>query len=304
MLLRGLFTDLEVRGDGLVPGALDNEIEDAALTRGERAHRPLFVQVDVFCGHLHKYGYPTEVYVRRTVRGGTAGATALSALELVSWASQLLFLLLAAASIATAVRRPRPATIDAALFFGLLAAVIVESRVATFFGLERSPELADLLVVLLMGVSYLLLRLANDFVAVPRPALRAAELGLMAIVVAVVVIAQTSLPVPVIVVLLAYFAIVTIGAAVVFVRASLRARGVSRRRLRAIAFGSYLLGGSIAIAGVSVFIPPLAGVSGTLIQVGALLSAISFGIGFIPPKPLRRVWQLSELRHFLRSAGA
>ena len=227
---------------------------------------------------------------------------ALSALELVAWSTQVLFLVLAVASIATAVRRPRPATIDAALFFGALAAIILESRLATLLGVSRDPALADLVVILLMAVSYLLLRLANDFVAVPQLLLRAAELGLVGIVAGVLVLSEISLPL--IVLLLAYFAIVTIGAAVVFVRASMHAQGVSRRRLRAIAWGSYLLGGSIAIAAIVAVVPPLAGAAGTLIQVGVLLSAISFGVGFIPPRPLRRIWQLSELRTFLRSAGA
>jgi len=212
-------------------------------------------------------------------------------------------LLLAAVSITTAVRRPRPATIDAALFFGFLAAIIVESRVATLLDLQRSPRLVDLVVILLMAVSYLLLRLANDFVAVSRLALRVAELGLGAIVIAVLLITAATLPVPVAAALLGYFALVTIGAAFVFVRASRRAQGISRTRLTAIAWGSYLLGGSIAVIGFIALVPALTGIVSTLIQVGALLSAISFGIGFIPPRPLRRIWQTAELRRFLRSAG-
>ena len=227
----------------------------------------------------------------------------MSALELVSWVTQGLFLLLAVASIVTVVRRPRPASVDAALFFGALAAIIVESRVAALFGLTRSPGLSDLVVILLVAVAYLLLRLANDFVAVPKLALRAAEIGLAVITTAVLIVTETTPSVPVIVVLLGYFAVVTLGAAFVFVRASLRAQGMSRRRLRAIAWGSYLLGGSIAIVGLLAFVPALAGVVGTLIQLGALLSAVSFGIGFIPPRPLRRIWQTAELRVFLRSAG-
>jgi signal transduction histidine kinase/CheY-like chemotaxis protein len=215
----------------------------------------------------------------------------------------VLFVLLAVASLVTAVRRPRPATIDAALFFGVFAAIIVESRIATLLGASQAPWVADLLVILLMAVSYLLLRLANDFVAVPRMLLRAAELGLAAIAVAVVLITETTLPVPLVAALVGYFAIVTIGAAAVFVRASMRAQGISRRRLRAIAWGSYLLGGSIAVAGISAFVPALVGISGTLIQVGVLFSAIAFGLGFIPPAALRRTWQMAELRDFLRNAG-
>jgi signal transduction histidine kinase/ActR/RegA family two-component response regulator len=235
--------------------------------------------------------------------GGNPEAVGLSALELVAWTTQVLFVLLAVVSVVTAVRRPRPATIDAALFFGALAAIIIESRVAAAFGVSQSQGSADLVVILLVTVSYLLLRLANDFVAVPRVMLRAAEIGLGAIVVVVVLI-QSTIPVPVIAVLLAYFAIVTIGAAAVFVRASARSQGVARRRLRAVAWGSYLLGGSIAVAGISTFVPPLAGISGTLIQVGALSSAIAFGVGFIAPGPLRRTWQMAELRGFLLNAGA
>ena len=130
----------------------------------------------------------------------------------MSWTTQILFVLLAAASILTAVRRPRPATIDAALFFGCLAVIIVESRIAALLGLANSPELTDLLIVLLMVVSYLLLRLANDFVAVSPRMMRIAEVGLAAIVVATVIITETTLPIPMVAALVAYFAIVTVGA--------------------------------------------------------------------------------------------
>ena len=228
----------------------------------------------------------------------------MSALELVSWTTQLLFVLLAAASAATAVRRPRPSTIDAALFFGFLAAIIVESRVAALVGLTSSPGLSAVVLVLLMAVPYLLLRLANDFAAVPRIGLRAAEAGLGAIAAAVLLVDKTAYPPPLLAALVVYFAVVTLGSAFVFVRASRRSEGVSRRRLTAIAWGSYLLGGAIAIVGLLALIPAAAGVIGSVIQVGVLLSAISFGIGFIAPKPLRRAWQEAELRRFLRSAGA
>jgi signal transduction histidine kinase/ActR/RegA family two-component response regulator len=228
----------------------------------------------------------------------------VSALELVAWLTQLLFVLLSGASIALAVRRPRAATIDAALFFGALALIIIETRVAAFFGITTAAVLTDLVLILLAAVAYLLLRLANDFVAVPRVALRSAEAGLVVIAGAVVLIQGATLPIPVIVGLFGYFAVVTIGAALVFVRASFRAHGVARRRLSAVAWGSYLLGGLIAFAGLSAFVPALAGLSSTLIQVGALFSAISFAVGFIPPRSLRRIWQMTELRRFLRSAGA
>jgi hypothetical protein len=55
----------------------------------------------------------------------------VSALDLVSWATQILFVLLAVASAIYAVRRPRLATLDAALFFGALAVIIVESRIVS-----------------------------------------------------------------------------------------------------------------------------------------------------------------------------
>ena len=221
----------------------------------------------------------------------------------MSWTTQILFVLLAAASILTAVRRPRPATIDAALFFGCLAVIIVESRIAALLGLANSPELTDLLIVLLMVVSYLLLRLANDFVAVSPRMMRIAEVGLAAIVVATVIITETTLPIPMVAALVAYFAIVTVGAAAVFVRASVGTGGITQRRLRAAAWGAYLLGGSIAVAGLTAFVPFLKDASSTLIQVGVLFSAIAFGIGFVAPTPLRRAWQMAELRAFLRSAG-
>ncbi|HEX9495184.1 MAG TPA: ATP-binding protein, partial [Candidatus Limnocylindria bacterium] len=73
--------------------------------------------------------------------------------------------------------------------------------------------------------------------------------------------------------------------------------------LTAIAWGSYALGGAILIIGVAIVVPALAPLVGTVIQIGVLVSAVAFAVGFIPPGPLRRVWQMSELRGFLRHAG-
>ena len=52
---------------------------------------------------------------------GEIARSALTALDLVSSTTQVLIVLLATASNVTAVRRPRLATIEAALFFGVFA---------------------------------------------------------------------------------------------------------------------------------------------------------------------------------------
>ncbi|HEX9495511.1 MAG TPA: hypothetical protein VGA38_07115, partial [Candidatus Limnocylindria bacterium] len=105
----------------------------------------------------------------------------MSAIELVAWTTQVLFVALAVFSIYSALRRPRAATVDAALFFGALAGVILQSRLAAIFGWTGSELASDITSILLVTVAYFLLRLANDFAKVPRLALRLAEAGLAAV---------------------------------------------------------------------------------------------------------------------------
>jgi signal transduction histidine kinase len=226
----------------------------------------------------------------------------VSALELVGLATEAAFVLLFLVAAGPAVRHPKPATIDAAAFFGTITIVILAGRVATLLGLPAGT-LSGVTLVLFVALPYLLLRLANDFVRVRPVAMRSAEVGLLLVLAAFFVARGTSGPL-ILGVVVVYFATVVVYAGSTFVRASGAASGVMRRRLRAMAAGAYLIGLTIALIGVAAAIPGDSGLETSAIEVAALASALCFGIGFVPPRALRRIWQEPELRAFLRRSGA
>ncbi|HEV8229501.1 MAG TPA: ATP-binding protein, partial [Candidatus Limnocylindria bacterium] len=201
------------------------------------------------------------------------------------------------------VRQPTPAHIDMTLFFGATASLIVASRLSNLAGAPPPPWLVPIEVSVLLLMPYALLRLVDDFTRVHVTVKRAAELGLVAAVVAMYATGPT-LVAPVLLYIVAYFFVVSTFCAVAFIRAARRARGVTRRRMEAISLGSILLGTDILLAGLTSLTPPevdaiLQGVQ----QLLGLGSGVAYYVGFAPPALLRRAWQEPELRAFLSRAA-
>jgi signal transduction histidine kinase len=202
------------------------------------------------------------------------------------------------------VRQPTRAHTDMTLFFGALAFIILASRIATLSGRTAPPWLIAVEVGVLMAMPYILLRLVDDFTNVRALVKRIAELGLAVGVVATFA-SVPALPVPLTLYIVGYFFVVTAYCAVAFIRASRRARGVTRRRMEAISLGSILLGTDLLIVGLT----PLAPDDGRAIlqalgQLLGLSSAVAYYLGFAPPPILRRAWQEPELRSFLARAAS
>jgi len=202
-----------------------------------------------------------------------------------------------------AIRQPTRAHTDMTLFFGAVAFVIVVARLAAVVG-PMPPWLTAVLVAVLIGLPYILLRLVDDFTHVRSAIKRAAELGLAAGVVATYATAPT-VPTLVTIYIVLYFFVVSTFCAVAFIRSARRSRGVTRRRMEAISLGSILLATDILISGLT----PLAQVDdrAVLQALGQLLglgSGIAYYLGFAPPAILRRAWQEPELRAFLARAAS
>src|SRR5205823_8646674 len=87
-----------------------------------------------------------------------------------------------------AERRPTPAHVDMALFFGAAALIIVATTIISTTQLTRPVWFVDAISVLLVSLPYLLLRLVRDFSHVPTLLLRATELGLVLSVAAIVLL--------------------------------------------------------------------------------------------------------------------
>ncbi|TMG51387.1 MAG: GAF domain-containing protein [Chloroflexi bacterium] len=227
----------------------------------------------------------------------------MSAIELVSVLTELIFVLVFLLVAWSAVRRRTRTSIDIALFFGAIAAFIVESRVVTTLGLEQVELVNDVVTILVIAMPYLLLRLVDDFSTVPFVANRLAEAGLLFSAIAFLATVGQP-PTSIVLVIVVYFAALATYCAVKFIRAARRSSGVTRRRLEAVAAATLLLGLTILVAGLSPVVPAAAGALDGLVQILALGSAIAYFVGFAPPPILRRAWQEPELRAFLRRAAS
>ena len=228
---------------------------------------------------------------------------ALNALELISAVTQVIYLLIFVSVALRTIRQPTRAHGDMTLFFAAITFVILVARVASLAG-ATPAWLTAIEVSVLMALPYVLLRLVDDFTQVRSVIKRAAELGLVAGIVATYATAPT-LPTPVTLYVVLYFFVVSAFCAIVFIRAARRSRGVTRRRMEAISLGSILLGTDILIAGLT----PLARAEDRAIlqALGQLLglgSGIAYYLGFAPPPILRRAWQEPELRAFLARAAS
>lgn len=228
----------------------------------------------------------------------------VTALELVSLLTQAIFVLIFLLVAWGAIRRRTATGVDIALFFGAISVAIAETRIVTTFRLQQIEIISDVVGVLVIAMPYLLLRLVDDFSEVPIVVKRLAEVGLFLAAVAFVA-TEGTLPPPLLLAVVLYFAVLSMYCAVAFVRAARRSTGVTRRRLQAVALGTLLLGLALLAAGFTPFLPPsLAGLPNGLTQTLALASAIAYFVGFAPPQVLRRAWQEPELRAFLRRAAS
>ena len=226
----------------------------------------------------------------------------MTAAELLQAIAQVTWLAIGAVEIARAVRRPTRTTIDIALFFGAIALVTVEGRLVALAELPYEDLVRATTLVIVIALPYLLLRVTRDFTTVAMPIVRVVELGLVASVILIATFGTTVLAATLYVVV--YFAAVAIYCAARAVTLAGSSYGVTRRRMGAVAAGSYFLGMAILIAGIALVAPGLAGVTAALTQICTVGSAISYAIGFTPPNELRKYWQLPELRAFLSRAAA
>ncbi|MBA3944619.1 MAG: GAF domain-containing protein [Herpetosiphonaceae bacterium] len=222
----------------------------------------------------------------------------MSAETLLQYLNWLVFLVIFASTLLQAIRRPLPANIDIALLFGVPALVILIGLLSL---IGSSPMPAWLNAVsgsLILSISYLLLRLVDDFATVPVALLASAPVLLVALCVPLFVVAP-PLPGWLTALQIAYFVLLQLYAGIAFVRAARQVTGVTRRRLRAAATGSVLLGVDIIVLGLTRL------GSGWMIVSGlaGLGTGISYFVGFAPPALLRRAWQEPELRAFLGRAA-
>jgi signal transduction histidine kinase len=221
----------------------------------------------------------------------------VSAIDLLQLIGQMTWLALGTVAIVRAIRRPGRTSRDVALFFGAIALVTVEGRVVAAIDVPAEEAVRLISAIVAMALPYLLLRLIHDFGGIPRWIRRAAAAGL--ILAAALILGFGTTAIAIVLYLVAYFAALSIYSAARSTGLAYASQGVTRRRMQAIAAGSYFLGIAVLLAGVGVAAPALSGVTSGLIQICVFASALAYAIGFAPPGALKRYWQIPELRAFL-----
>ena len=225
--------------------------------------------------------------------------TADQLIQYLSWTVYVLIFLVAAIN---AVRRPRRASVDIALFFSAPLFIIGLSA-ASALGLVRAGTiLTAILTTLLLSLGYLLLRLVDDFTIVPAWLVRGAASGLGLL--AACAFLFDPRPAALNLLMAAYLIGLLAYSAAAFIRASRRTSGVTRRRMRAVATGVLLLVSQFVLAVVRPYLPASPDLWQMVADVIGLASGIAFFVGFAPPLWLRRAWQEPELRAFLGRAAS
>jgi signal transduction histidine kinase len=217
--------------------------------------------------------------------------------------TQVFFVLIFAVTLVSAVQRPRRANVDTALLFGALAFIVLWQWLGSLLAISPPPIIGDVNGVLLMAVPYLLLRLLSDFTHVPRRVMRLAEMGL-AVSAGLLFLFPPEVPGWMILVLVAYFVVVVGYDAAMFAREATRSRGVTRRRMQAVAFGSACLAVLFFLVALRMALPTFGDVWSILSRLSGLAAGLAYYLGFAPPQWLRRAWQGPELREFLSRAAS
>jgi signal transduction histidine kinase len=227
----------------------------------------------------------------------------MTAAQLIQYLSWALFVLVCLRVTIKAISEPRRTTIDIALLFIVPSIIITVDVVAAFGLLQPGPILNAINTTLILVMIYLLLRLVDDFSSVPRWLMRGSEAAL-----AVLVIGAFALAAPqagwLTVAMLLYLIGLLLYSAIAFARESRRSSGVTRRRLQAVALGSFQLVLLFVIAGLSLVAPSLARLWEILADTAGLAAGCCYFLGFASPGWLRRAWQEPELRAFLGRAAA
>jgi signal transduction histidine kinase len=230
----------------------------------------------------------------------------MSAAELVRLVTNVLFLLVFAGVLRTAVAERTRTSLNTALLFGAIALVIAQSQIASLLGTQLPPALGVLAALILMALPYLQLRLVDDFAGVPPLVMRACLAGLAGAVLLVPLavfglVQFTGIAPVVIAAAVLYFFGFGAYAAFAFIREARRSRGVARKRMTAAAIGSLALSITLLSAAMAQLLGPIA----TAVTMGlSLISATGYFVAFAPPAFLRSAWREPSLRTFLESAAA
>jgi signal transduction histidine kinase len=221
----------------------------------------------------------------------------MTALELISLVTQVLFVGLFVAVLWHALRQPTRTRIDTVLLFGSIALVVVLTRIFPLLGV-RGDWVGGVILLVLNVAPYAMIRLVDDFSGTARWVQVAGAVIFVAITGVGIATIGSSLTL-VEVATVAWFVAVGGYAAFAFAREAGRTRGITQRRMAAVAIGAVAFIAVIVIALFEALAQDDSALLSALIQVGALVSVLAFFLGFAPPSWIRRAWREPDLREFL-----
>jgi signal transduction histidine kinase/DNA-binding response OmpR family regulator len=205
----------------------------------------------------------------------------------VTLAIELLFAIVFIASLLEYIRRRDILSRDLVLVFGAVAALFVVQFVSLVFG-STPPWLAAGAAALIFAQPLLTLRLAGRL----RPIPRAVPIGTLVAYLVTglpLVVLPRPIPLPFTLLAIGAFALTEFVAAGYLALEARRRVGEARIRLGLAAGATALFAGALLAAGAGSAIGGPVGAS--LARLIALLAAIGYVIAFLPPRPLRRIWQ-------------
>ena len=214
-----------------------------------------------------------------------------------------LFLWVAISTLIVWLRRRDRTRRDIFFVFICLVIAILAQQAAIIFP-RLAPIARPVLYIAIIAQPYFVLRIARYTFAVPAIIERAVEVGLVLTGASLLLLA--GFPAVVTILVFIYFLLVESYAIAVMLQGARSIAGINRKRLWLAATGSavlvilFLLALGLFLVDRSLFssnegAPLLRG----LLRFLAIISGISYFLGFTPPRWLRRAWQLEELQDFL-----
>jgi signal transduction histidine kinase len=223
--------------------------------------------------------------------------------EFVQVLDEILFTLLFVATVWQAARHRTRPSIETAALFGAVCGLFLIAPITTLLGLTGTIAPGVIAVALLGSIPYLLARLTESF-SDPPPWAPWLAAGLAVALVGMTLLTGPQLPQWLLLAAITWFTVAGAYTGIAFLREATRSRGLTRRRMEAVAVGSMLLMAAIVVALSGAIVGIAADTAAVIARLLALGSGVSFWVGFAPPLALRRWWQAPEVRAFLERASA
>jgi PAS domain S-box-containing protein len=227
--------------------------------------------------------------------------------RLLTFLTQIIFLFVAGSTMFNWAKYRTRARRDIALVFLSLALAILAQDLQRILP-ALAPVFTLIFLVALLIQPYLLLRLVQYFRPIPTWLQRVSLLGLV-LVIASFSFSQMA-PILVSILAVVYFFTLEGYATLLLTQEARTLRGVLGKRLQLASIGSgllaliFFLSLGLALIRARVNLPATSQPwVGSLFQLLAILSGLSYYFGFSTPRWIRQNWQFRELYHFLRDTS-